>query len=100
MINRSSTTSPVPSSLDALDQHTLLRHILEDEQELEELLRKLENGQCPLSLGPADQCDACTKKDPRHYPRGLTVGLRSVVRKFVKRTKDLVLLLPPAERAS
>ena len=99
MSSRSFGTSPVPPGLDTLDQPTLLQHILEDAQESEGLLRKLENAQCPLSLGPAEQCDSCTKKDPRHYPRGLTVGLRSLARKFLQRNRDLVVLFLPAERA-
>ena len=82
MTNLPSPTSGSLSNLDSLDPRTLFREYFNAKQEINRLLRQLNEGQCPISSLPADQCARCVTKDPRHYPKGLTGKIQTILQKF------------------
>ncbi|TSC72882.1 MAG: hypothetical protein G01um101438_281 [Parcubacteria group bacterium Gr01-1014_38] len=93
MTNRSSPSSGLLPNLDRVDQDALLRELYNGKQELESLLRKLEEEQCPISSMPAAQCAPCAEKDPLHYPQGVTRKIRTVVQKLLQQIERVASLL-------
>lgn len=61
-------------------------------QDLEKILRTLEERRCPLSHLPVDQCQRCVAGDPRHYPFAVTRTLREIAGRYHRAVRFLLAL--------
>lgn len=70
-----------PSLTPELTEESLefLRANHADRVEAYEIIRKIREGKCPHSLGPAAECHGCVTGDPKHYPVAHAARLKSLL---------------------